>query len=548
MRNIFKYIFALAAVSMLVPAVANAQAMDPQSPVDTVLNGLHLSVQPFYDPTTQSGKFRIESFVEGSITISTEMPPLDVVFIVDDAGAMNGGITGYSSVYDALKGLVSGFLNEFSSSDDIDVALIVHAGGSTGAYLSQDFTSTHSLISDAIGDLSGNGGGGILAPALDIAYGLLNARKTQNQASGREAQTLVIDFSGGKLTNTNLVKKAYDLKSDFNALFVSALLDGNQDKDADQTLMDHMSSNWPDARSDSSLGDRLPDDKAIYYKFSNSYSEFESFFSSLATEVAKGGSTIEVGNKALVRAAFTPSFTVPAEHTTIVAYQAPLTGIDDTKPNTAPAHFIWGTEEDITSTMTITDNDNKVSISGFNYGYNFCGLNAGAVHGYKLITEIYFQMNNTLGPDVTVFDPDVSGFYDDEGNKLLSFPDCNVHLAAIKVVKEGLKTGETAMFQLFDKDNNLISTFAVKGASDDGTADSIQKVVILSLIPTYNYTVKEITDWRWTYNDITTKSVTHPVVIGQYTEFRFGPATAKSGAAKNAENDKLNILIPPSGI
>ena len=119
-------------------------------------------------------------------------------------------------------------------------------------------------------------------------------------------------------------------------------------------------------------------------------------------------------------------------------------------------------KEDITNVVTlVTDKTNgEVSVTGFDYGENWCGWdgsannNTGAAHGYKLVLEIPITVKDDVvgGPSV---DTNAEGskliIKDADGEEVASYnftsPVVRIPVA-IWIQKEGLNNNDSAIFTL----------------------------------------------------------------------------------------------------
>ena len=118
--------------------------------------------------------------------------------------------------------------------------------------------------------------------------------------------------------------------------------------------------------------------------------------------------------------------------------------------------------------MTVDETTGKVTVSGFDYGANWCGWESNTTtgeagpHGYKLVLEIPITANtDAVGGPAVQTNAEGSGLYlrDSEGNLVgdpITFISPVVSLPVnIHITKTGLKKGESAKFMIeraaFDK-------------------------------------------------------------------------------------------------
>ena len=384
---------------------------------------------------------------------------------------------------------------------------------------------------------------------------------------------------------TACVDDCYTMKNDLHAKFFSIALSPGSNY---VPFMQHMSSNYPKARTtlteggltsankNSYSGDIItPAIKQIYYMDAGK-SDLTKIFEAIASYTGGGNTDVSSTSIAAIDLVAN-SFTLP-EGTSVddvKVYTAQCLGVTgeswtDSKGNShpylafaepvsaegegrAPVASLWvqapvvdedgnpdldeyGTQKyewtekknvDIDGSLTITpDTDNNtVTVTGFNYGDNWCGLDPDPEHtnteqynkteyietyvegyrGFKIIFEFPIKAKeDALGGANVPTNLDGSGLYDKDGNTLIEYPKPALPIPVnLWIQKKGLKPGESASFTILKRpvadDNAEYEKFTqlIMTGSEDGTPVMAK---LLNLDPSFYYKIWE-EGWSWAYTN-----------------------------------------------
>ena len=430
---------------------------------------------------------------------------------------------------------------------------------------------------------------------------------------------------------TACVNDCYTIKNDLHAKFFSIALSPGANY---VPFMQHMSSNYPKARTtltegsltaankNSYSGDIItPAIKQIYYMDAGK-SDLTKIFEAIASYTGGGNTDVSSTSIAAIDLVAN-SFTLP-EGTSVddvKVYTAQCLGVTgeswtDSKGNSHPylafaepvsaegdgrdpvaslwvatpvvdehgdpvmdedgkPKYEWTEKKnvDIDGTLSIvpdTDN-NTVTVTGFNYGDNWCGLDPDPEHtnseqydktdytdtyvqgyrGFKIIFEFPIQAKDgALGGANVPTNLDGSGLYDKDGNTLVEYPKPALPIPVnLWIQKKGLKPGESASFTILykriepttDDPNPTYKQFTrlVLTGSPDGSPVMGK---LLNLDPSFYYKIWE-EGWSWAYTNqaqdqgaapsTEDPDLTNPIVIEN---------KPKDDTPKHAEASKRNVL------
>jgi len=206
----------------------------------------------------------------------------------------------------------------------------------------------------------------------------------------------------------------------------------------------------------------------------------------------------------------------------------------------------------VTVTPASDSADEKVTISGFDYSANWCGVDeTNSAHGYELLVKIPFKLKDginfsgslqTNGPGSGVYPAkrDDSGNllpgpqYDDEPAEPYPFP--VVEYYKLKIVRNDLEKGECAVYKI-EKDGNVIATISLNGTGEGAVSKEIAR------IPAGDYTVTEI-GWNWSYTTSPdSKSITKTTSTTGDTVFEFSGAHTSGNGAVNKSNHSEDFIV-----
>ena len=294
------------------------------------------------------------------------------------------------------------------------------------------------------------------------------------------------------------------------------------------TFLNSVSSNYLAPTSYTEKKDYLPHDYYIKVtKTSASTTTLSQVFAHVSEEIVAGCAAVDLTSATVKDVINGGSFKLPASVNAsnlgshIKAYTVPCKEctydytdgwqykFDDTDPSDVTGLTFGLAYEPVGS-------DNAaITVSGFDFDNNWCGnaiedpdpaTNLKTIpHGNKLVIEIPIIVNsydNYLGNVPTNLTG--SSFLGEKPDATLltqEYPVPALDLYELTISRTGLKAGESVIYKVTDKDDNLIYTVALTGT---GSGAISQKLLY---VPAGNVTVTEQTGWGWantpTPDDIT---------------------------------------------
>ena len=273
--------------------------------------------------------------------------------------------------------------------------------------------------------------------------------------------------------------------------------------------MNYLSSNYLAAESLSNHGTASSD--GDFYK-NAANGDLSTIFRDIASASGGAGADLDASSVEAIDIV-SQSFTLPenASPDDISVYYAACTGRGTDGYLTFASKDDWDPNPPQGSDghVTIELDGNKVTATGFDYSEEWCGLDesVNAYHGHKLVLEIPIMMAPTAvgGLGVETNGPE-SGIYIN-GENLLPFKSPDVKLPTnLHIKKEGLSTGESAIFKLYrtpaDDDGtpktpvnwvHFKTVIVIEGVNEDST------VKLRGLDPNYAYKIVE-DGWSWAYD------------------------------------------------
>lgn len=394
--------------------------------------------------------------------------------------------------------------------------------------------------------------------------GLDNANSQLNSTGAdANATRLVILFTDGNpaprgtddfdndIAN-DAITSAKSIKSDGKTLIYS--INVFPDSDAQMhKYMNYISSNFPNATSMSYAGDGTESQpKDPYYIFASSASQLNSVFSEIANNTTSGGSDVDFDStKTEVKDILSANFVLPegADASSIKVYLADF--IKPTAGTSVADHpvesYTFGTRYNAPNTISVAvpketfvnsetnevDTLQTIVVTGFDFKENWCGpITTKTTSGSSTTTtvdwhagkELIFEFDIVPNPDaeggeVYTNDERSGVYYKDKktgelGNVAFQLPDKVYTPMDLKIVKNGLNTGESAIFKVTRSAGDVVDTgFEFTVIMTAGEENKTEDAVIAK-VPVKNdsgveyvYTVTE-TSWSWAYtND--TMSVSH---------------------------------------
>lgn len=475
---------------------------------------------------------------------------------------------------DALKSAVRAFLSTMNNNDLVDpetgqdrserlgnrVAIVAFSGASTlgqsdhdnSIQLNTGWKTLGESVTDSTGlgslktDLQGltpNGG-------THVEYGMQDALALI-QDSEADVRTVVVFTDGvpgagswdgaGKgqnaqryITETmNSANDAIDYSKQINAITIGSgddatnpiiyavgLFDTKPTEGSNTyTYMNYLSSNYPNASSMTSGGTKDSND---YYLDASggSAKDLEDIFVAIAHSAGGSGNTEVSGGSTLTVDIVSSSFSVPQgfeDHpenaiTVLVAPCNAITtigGKEYLQFGEAKVPSFYGLDS---IEPSISEDDNKVSTTGFDYSANWCGPDPTstsayhnyAYHGYKQIIRFTITVKDDAvgGPAVETNDADSGIYLEGSTTPLISFNRPTVKLPVqIWIQKNGLQGEDSAVFTLarapfVENFNPATATWEsvtkiVVGPDDYDPVTGVYLKKQVGLSPDYFYRIKE---------------------------------------------------------
>lgn len=505
---------------------------------------------------------------------------------------------------DALKAACSSFIDNIAAKaaeDDVEHRIAVVTFASEASTVSGLSTNYNGLKS-AINQLSANGATGVdygLQNAQTIINGIPSSRESAKlvvmftDGSPTHSSGFENDVANAAISTSRTLKSA-----DVKVYSVGTL---ESDAGNIGTYMNYVSSNYPNATSMTNGGTQA-DSK--YYMNTTDASELENIFSTIAQEESNTGTAIGGEDVSLTQGdvvlndVITPHFVLPDDGSNSVEiYALACTGAtkiekDGQSYNNHPAPILiddeghvwygaytWATTptaiqqgegaDDVRINTAKAENGfTTVSIENYDFAGHWVGLEeeievaagsgtetikTSAPHGQKLVIKITIVPNpESEGGRVTTNGED-SGLYvgEDELSDIpiisIPVPENEIYTPMnLEIKVAGLNDGETALFEISRSSDTNKMVVAVTGSAGSNSS-SVAKLPVkkwnadTNQYDTIIYTVKELTDWTWKYNN-SAPVLTQDLLTDNIFEFTVSENAANSAKAKHDESSKNNIF------
>ena len=534
----------------------------------------------------------------------------------------------------ALKEAVCAFIDEIDENDRIakeedgTTHERPHRLGNRIALITFSAQNNHNTIfgltkldetSTTIDDLKADVNGIIMSqgtypgPALNDANTLLNGIDADRKKLSSRTVVFFTDGEPADGQDDAAIGNSHTAKATHNAIVYSVgMFDSKPAATSDiARFMTYVSSNYPDATSMGSPG--TGGDNGYSFDASDPDASLTDIFRKIAQE-SGGSGNASLGSAVTAVDVVSASFVLPeGASNNIKIYTAPVTGImegityaDTTytvevdgetverhwlkfgnpipiKTNTATYEVYdddgnlveeKDVDNDITFTLTPTDNPNTIRVNGFDYSGNWCGTvtdldgNITGYHGHKVIIEIPIKMSPDAvgGPHVETNAPG-SGIYinGESDTPLVRFESPDVSLPVnIFVQKNGLKEGESAKFTIERTPapasssstwEPVTSVFVTR--SKGSTTPPVTKVMGLpstnnDATVEYVYRVRE-EGWSWSYTPekesiLSTEIITNPFIFNntEKEDIDYRVRHAESKATNTFHPDKTKVKYDDS--
>ena len=257
---------------------------------------------------------------------------------------------------------------------------------------------------------------------------------------------------------------------------------------------------------------------------------------------------VALGSTAHVTDIVTKEFSVPGGTSTnnIKTYTAQCTGVDGngqlTFANRKAANYT------VKKKTNAEDGTTTISVTGFDYAANYCGLHTNGYDGLKLIIEIPILPDPDLIGGTFYTNTTQSVIYDkdpDNGGKpVATFPRPQLTFDSInlRIVKKGLQLDDSAVFAIYRKAKTSGATYETTPYMTvllSGVANGADvEAQITGLNANYYYKIKETT-WSWRYTSDPAEISTENHIENPFT---FTNTLDDDGAPKNGEDVVHNVF------
>lgn len=352
-------------------------------------------------------------------------------------------------------------------------------------------SSAASTFTNAINNHMQFRGTGYIDRGMEKAKLLLANNESGDYAPEKDGeinrQKVVIVFSAGGITNYSAAAStATTIKNTHKAKIYTV------------SMMDSGASNLHSLSSGNSYQSN--------FNYSATQPHLSTLFANVVTNSLSEGVSTKIAQKNLYYMKDVLSDYFAFANSTVTVKTAACTG------GSSGSETFSTTENNPSSDVTASISGKTVTVSGFKFGTNWCGLSSNTAHGSKLIVEVNIKPL-TGGAGLATNNTSSSGVYNGSDNKKATYtsPTINLYPITLIIKKSGLRVGESASFTLQRKLRSSgssgsysdFSHFVITGIS--GTTPP--EIRFLNLDPTYLYQVYE-TRWGWSYTGPTTNPVT----------------------------------------
>ena len=499
--------------------------------------GMEMSKTLQLNADGKTGTLTLEAYATGNSQVVQKNVPLDIVLVLDQSGSMAYTFSGNTKRQAALKNAVKNFISSVAdkydpeTSDHRMAVVTFDSSASTLVNWTQvDGTGKDTLTTAIDGLPKSPEGGTQVGKGMQRAQTLLD-NSTYKGSNPAQRTQVVIMFTDGEPGDydfdisvaNDAIKAAKTMKDNGVVVYTIGIFTGadpsqlygtrrNANNDGSvgdywnsktasaNRYMNYVSSNFKTA-ADLGLEDyyyygyhritkNYTRDSSNYYLAASDADGLNNVFSTISSTI--GGSDSTLTATATMVDVISEYFQLPKNYLdSLKAYTVPFTGTD------ASGNRQWGANQ---TRYTPSVEDDKVSVTGFNYSDNWVGFHTDkdgkqTARGSKMVLEIPIQVKDGTVGEVPTNDLNNSGILDGNGDMFAKFVSPVVKYAYFTVVP--------------------VTSSVDENGKNYGTRGQEKKVRLLDN-PTYNLVNEVPKDFLYggTFNEETCTTV-HNKVKGQ---------------------------------
>ncbi len=500
--------------------------------------GMEMSKTLQLNADGKTGILTLEAYATGQSQVVQKDVPLDIVLVLDQSGSMAYTFSGNTKRQAALKNAVKNFISSVAdkydpeTSDHRMAVVTFDSSASTLVNWTQvDGTGKDTLTTAIDGLPKSPEGGTQVGKGMQRAQTLLD-NSTYKGSNPAQRTQVVIMFTDGEPGDydfdisvaNDAIKAAKTMKDNGVVVYTIGIFTGadpsqlygtrrnanndgsvgdywNSETASANRYMNYVSSNFKTA-ADLGLEDyyyhgyyhritkNYTRDSSNYYLAASDADGLNNVFSTISSTI--GGSDSTLTATATMVDVISEYFQLPKNYLdSLKAYTVPFTGTD------ASGNRQWGANQ---TRYTPSVEDDKVSVTGFNYSDNWVGFHTDkdgkqTARGSKMVLEIPIQVKDGTVGEVPTNDLNNSGILDGNGDMFAKFVSPVVKYAYFTVVP--------------------VTSSVDENGKNYGTRGQEKKVRLLDN-PTYNLVNEVPKDFLYggTFNEETCTTV-HNKVKGQ---------------------------------
>lgn len=499
--------------------------------------GMEMSKTLQLNADGKTGTLTLEAYATGNSQVVQKNVPLDIVLVLDQSGSMAYTFSGNTKRQAVLKNAVKNFISSVAdkydpeTSDHRMAVVTFDSSASTLVNWTQvDGTGKDTLTTAIDGLPKSPEGGTQVGKGMQRAQTLLD-NSTYKGSNPAQRTQVVIMFTDGEPGDSDFdisvandaIKAAKTMKDNGVVVYTIGIFTGadpsqlygtrrdanndgsvgdywNSETASANRYMNYVSSNFKTA-ADLGLEDyyygyyhritkNYTRDSSNYYLAASDADGLNNAFSTISSTI--GGSDSTLTATATMVDVISEYFQLPKNYLdSLKAYTVPFTGTD------ASGNRQWGANQ---TRYTPSVEDDKVSVTGFNYSDNWVGFHTDkdgkqTARGSKMVLEIPIQVKDGTVGEVPTNDLNNSGILDGNGDMFAKFVRPVVKYAYFTVVP--------------------VTSSVDENGKNYGTRGQEKKVRLLDN-PTYNLVNEVPKDFLYggTFNEETCTTV-HNKVKGQ---------------------------------